>query len=118
YLVEFLDPECESCRAFHPLVKMLMSEFEGKIQLVIRYAPFHGNSRLVIRILEAARLQGKYWETLEVLFQYQPQWGSHHHPRPDLIWKYLPEAGVDVNRIREDMHNPEIEAMIEKEIKD
>jgi protein-disulfide isomerase len=118
YLVEFLDPECESCRAFHPLVKMLMSEFEGKVQLVIRYAPFHGNSRLVIKILEAARIQGKYWETLEVLFQYQPQWGSHHHPRPDLIWKYLPEAGVDLNRIREDMHNPEIEAMIEREITD
>jgi len=118
YLVEFLDPECESCRAFHPLVKMLLAEFEGKVQLVIRYAPFHGNSRLVIKILEAARIQGKYWETLEVLFQYQPQWGSHHHPRPDLIWKYLPEAGVDLNRIREDMHNPEIEAMIAKEIQD
>lgn len=118
YLVEFLDPECESCRAFHPLVKMLMDEYEGKIQLVIRYAPFHGNSKLIIKILEAARKQGKYWETLEVLFQYQPQWGSHHHPRPDLVWTYLPEAGVDIEKIKADMNDPEIEAMIAKEIQD
>jgi protein-disulfide isomerase len=118
HLVEFLDPECESCREFYPHVKMLMQEFEGKIQLVLRYAPFHPNSRLVIKILEAARKQNRYWETLEVLFLYQPQWGSHHHPRPDLIWKYLPEARVNVDQIRKDMNDPSFEAIIEQDLKD
>ena len=33
-LVEFLDPECESCRAFYPFVKNLMKKYEGKIKLV------------------------------------------------------------------------------------
>jgi protein-disulfide isomerase len=118
YLVEFFDPECESCRDFYPLVKMLMNEFEGKVQLVMRYAPFHGNSKFAIKILEAARKQDKYWEALEVLFRYQPQWGSHHHPRPELIWQYLPEAGVDIEKIKTDMEDPAIAAMIEKEISD
>lgn len=118
YLVEFLDPECESCREFYPYVKMLLQETEGKVQLVVRYAPFHGNSKFVIKILEAAREQGKYWETLEVLFRHQPEWGSHHHPKPELIWNYLPQAGVDVEKIRSDMNDPEIEKMIANEMRD
>jgi protein-disulfide isomerase len=118
YLVEFLDPECESCRQFYPYVKMLMQENEGKIQLVVRYAPFHPNSRYAIKILEAARKQGKYWETLEVLFRHQPEWGSHHHPQPELIWKYLPQAGVDLDKIKNDMNDPAIDEMLEKEVND
>jgi protein-disulfide isomerase len=118
YLVEFLDPECESCREFYPFVKMIMDENEGKVQLVVRYAPFHGNSKFAIKILEAARKQGKYWQALEVLFQYQPQWGSHHDPRPELIWKYLPEAGVDVDQIKKEMDDPATDEMIAQELKD
>jgi protein-disulfide isomerase len=118
YLVEFLDPECESCREFYPYVKMLLQENEGKIQLVIRYAPFHGNSRFVIRILEASRKQGKYWEVLENLFQYQPLWGSHHDPKPDLVWKYLPETGVDIEKIKKDMMDPAIDEMMAREVSD
>lgn len=118
YLVEFLDPECESCREFYPMVKMLMSEFEGRIQLVVRYAPFHGNSQLVIKAIEAARKQGKYWEALEILFQHQPEWGSHHHPRPELIFTYLPEVGLDMEKLRQDMADPVLDEMIKKEIQD
>jgi protein-disulfide isomerase len=118
YLVEFLDPECESCREFYPMVKMLMKEFEGKIQLVVRYAPFHGNSEFVIKVLESARKQNRYWEALEVLFQYQPYWGSHHNPQPQLVWKYLPESGVNIDQIKEDMNDPEINQIIQQDKKD
>lgn len=114
-LVEFLDPECESCREFYPLVKMILDEAGGKVQLVVRYAPFHGNSKFAIKILEAARKQGKYWEALETLFRYQPQWGSHHHPQPELIWNYLPESGVDIAKIKVDMNDPAIDTMIASE---
>lgn len=118
YLVEFLDPECESCREFYPYVKMLMQEYDGYIQLVIRYAPFHPNARFAVKILEASRKQGKYWETLETILRYQPQWGSHHHPKPELIWNYLPEAGVDVEKIRKDMEDPAIEEIIARDVQD
>jgi protein-disulfide isomerase len=118
YLTEFLDPECEACRAFHPLVKELMNEFAGQVQLVIRYAPFHPNSMMVAKILEASRAQGRYWETLEVLFDHQPRWGDHHHPRPEVVWEVLPEAGVDVERIRAEMESPEIAARLEQDRRD
>ena len=41
YLVEFSDPACETCSAFHPFVKKLMADNQDKIKLVVRYAPFH-----------------------------------------------------------------------------
>ncbi len=117
-VVEFLDPECESCRAFYPHVKQLLAQYQGDVKLVVRYAPFHHNSVFVVKILEAARKQDKYWETLELLFQNQPNWGSHHDPKPELIWTYLPEIGLDVEKIKADMNDPKIAAIIQQDIDD
>ncbi len=111
-LVEFLDPECESCRKFYPLIKNLLKKYQDKVKLVIRYAPFHQNSRIAIRALEAARLQGQYWQALETLFYYQPQWGDHHNPKPELIFKFLQELNIDMEKLETDMYSEEIKKII------
>lgn len=98
-IVEFLDPECEACRAMHPIVKRLLSEYEGKVQLVIRYMPFHGNSKLAASALEEAREQGKYDEALDILFEKQPEWADHGHPRPELIPVMLSKLGVKIESL-------------------
>jgi protein-disulfide isomerase len=41
-IVEFLDPACETCRSFYPLVKQMMAANPNDIRLVLRYAPFYG----------------------------------------------------------------------------
>jgi hypothetical protein len=56
YLVKFSDPACETCSAFHPFVKKLMAVNQGKIKLVIRYAPFHDGADYFVKILI-----GKLW---------------------------------------------------------
>ena len=117
-LVEFLDPECESCRVFYPQIKSLLKEFDGKVQLIVRYAPFHRNSKIAIRALEAARIQGKYWESLAMLFHYQPYWGNHHNPKPKLIFEYLSKLGLNMDKLRSDMQSPQIEKIIEQDQKD
>ena len=118
YLIEFLDPECESCRAFYPHVKELINEYDGKLQLVVRYAPFHGNSKIAIAALEAARKQNKYWEALELLFKRQPEWGSHHHPRIDLIYQFLPIVGIDIKKLKQDMKDSSINEIIAQDLED
>jgi protein-disulfide isomerase len=118
FLVEFLDPECETCRQFYPFVKALLKKYDGKVQLIVRYAPFHPNSKFAIKILEAARLQGKYWETLETLFQMQDEWSGHHDPDPEKVWGYLPGLGLDVERIKKDMESPTIAANLEQDVQD
>jgi protein-disulfide isomerase len=93
----------------------IMADYEGKIQLVMRYAPFHGNSIFAIKILEAARKQDKYWEALEILYQHQPEWGNHHNPQPELVWNYLPRLNIDVEKLKSQMEDPGIQKIIEQD---
>ncbi|MFO7606799.1 MAG: thioredoxin domain-containing protein [Desulfurivibrionaceae bacterium] len=118
YLIEFMDPACETCAAFSPLVKKLMNDNPGKIKLVLRYAPFHDGADYFVKILEAAQKQGKYWETLEVMYKSQPYWASHHNPQPYKIWQFLTRAGLDLEQIRKDMEDPEIVEIMEQDLAD
>jgi protein-disulfide isomerase len=118
YLVEFLDPECESCRQFYPLVKNIISKYRDRVQLIVRYAAFHGNSKIAIAAVEAARKQGKYWEALGLLFETQPKWGSHHKPQIELIFDYLPRVGIDVVKLKADMKDSNIVNIIEQDMTD
>ncbi len=120
-LVEFYDPECESCASFAPVVKKIMKDYEGKIRLVARYMPLHPNSMPAASFTEAAGEQGKYWQAQELLFQKQPEWGEKHGapldaPKPNinaLFDKYAMELGLDLNKagqaIKENRYVPKIE---------
>ncbi len=118
HIVEFMDPGCETCRAFHPFVKKLLDKHGGKLKLSIRYLPLHDGADVMVKILEASLKQGKYWETLHLMFESQPQWASHHNPQPDKIWPLLPQIGVNVDAARRDMNDPAIAAMLEQDLAD
>ena len=118
YLIKFSDPACETCSAFHPFVKQLMAANPGKIKLVIRYAPFHDGADYFVKILEASKKQGKYWETLDIMYKTQRYWASHHNPKPQLIWRFLPRVGLDLEKIRTDMNDPEITKIIQQDLAD
>jgi protein-disulfide isomerase len=114
-LVEFFDPECESCRAMYPIVKQVMAEFDGQVRLVIRYMPLHQNSAYAASLLEAARDQNRFWEYLEIVMLRQPEWASHTAPRPDLLMAYAPMAGLNVEQLRLATTNPDIQARIQQD---
>jgi len=117
-IVEFLDPACETCAAFYPLVKQIMAANPGQIRLVLRYAPFHKGSDQVVAALEAARKQGKYWPALEALLKAQADWAPHHRAEVDLIWKHLEGVGLNLQQLRNDMKAPEIAGVIEQDLLD
>ena len=118
FIVEFMDPACETCAAFEPFIKQAMAANPGKIKLVLRYAPFHDGADNFVKILEAARIQGKFWETLEVMFKTQHIWASHHNYQPERLWEVLPRVGLDIERIKEDMHSPAIAKIIAQDMAD
>jgi protein-disulfide isomerase len=118
YIIEFMDPACETCAAFSPFVKQMIIDNPGKIKLVLRYAPFHDGADYFVKILEAAKKQEKFWETLNVMYKSQPYWASHHNPQPQKIWQFLPQAGIDVEQIRQDMDDPAIAKLIDQDIAD
>lgn len=117
-IVEFLDPSCEACRAYYPLVKSVMADHPGKVRLVLRYAAFHQGSDTVVKILEAAKAQGLYWQSLEAVFKYQPVWAEHGNPQIERVWEFLQPIGLDVEKAKRDMQSPAIAAILAQDTAD
>ena len=118
HIVEFFDPACGTCREFYPLVKTLMAANQGKIQLSVRYAPFHPGSDQVVKALEAARKQGMFWPALETLFATQPDWVVNHRANPEVALNQLARMGLDMTRLQADMNSPEVARIIEQDVAD
>lgn len=117
-IVEFFDPACETCRAFYPLVKNLMAQYPQDVRLVIRYAPFHQGSDQVVKLLEAAKIQGKYQTVLEAVLAAQPTWADHSQPNIETAFKVAEQAGLDLTRARADMEKPGMQAVLQQDVDD
>lgn len=99
-LVEFLDFECESCRAAQPLVEELKKEFGDRITFVNRYFPLpgHRNSGTAALAVEAAAQQGKYEQMYTKMFDTQPQWGEKQDSQAPLFRTYAQELNLDLTK--------------------
>jgi protein-disulfide isomerase len=117
-IVEFLDPACETCKSFYPVVKKMIADNPGRIRLVLRYAPFHKGSDKVVAMLEGARKQGKFWPALEALLATQADWAPHHTAQADLAWRHLEGLGLDLAQVRADMASPGVAQVIAQDLAD
>ena len=117
-LVEFIDPGCESCAALSPHVKAILDAHPGQVQLVLRYNPLHQGADTAVKLLEAARKQGMYWETLQLMFDTQSQWASHHHPAPEKLLEFLPTLGLDMTRLELEMQGMDIAHILQQDMAD
>ncbi len=125
-IVEFLDPECESCAAFSPVLKKILKDYDGQARLVVRYMPLHPNSLRAASFTEAAGEQGKYWQAQDLLFQKQPEWGERHGPptsapKPDvdaLFEKYGQQLGLDTDKLNAALRENRYTAKLERDKRD
>ena len=118
-IVEFFDPACEACRAFHPIVKDIMAEHGEAVRVVIRYTPFHGEgSETAIRVMEAARMQGVFFPVMEAILEEQPRWASHGSIRPELILGIAASAGLDEEAARTQMMAPQTIGVLNQDRED
>lgn len=117
-LVEFFDPSCEACRAFHPVVQEIRRRFPKQVLIVLRYTVFHEGSDEAVRILETARMQGKFEPVLNVLLEQQPRWAVHGAPRLDLAWQVAGSAGLDLQRARAERLLPAINDLLAQDTAD
>jgi len=117
-IVEFLDPACETCATFYPMVKDMMAANPGRIRVVYRWAPFHNGSQDVVALLEAARKQDKLWPALEALLATQAEWSPGHTPQVAAAWKQLEALGLNREKMIADMASPEITQLIAQDLAD
>lgn len=119
-LVEFLDFECESCRAAEPLVQELKKEYGDRITFVHRYFPLpsHKNSGQAALAVEAAAQQGKYEQMAAKMFETQPQWGEKQDFQNALFRTFAEELGLDMEKYDAAMAAEETKERIRKDIAD
>lgn len=114
-IVEFFDPSCEACRAFYPPLKQILGLFPNDARLVIRYAAFHEGSDVAVKILEAARLQGKFEPVMEALLEFQPEWADHAKPDLEKAWSRAKDVGLDIELGKRDSTRPEFQTTLDKD---
>ncbi len=117
-IVEFLDPACGTCRDFLPYVNQLISQYPGQVRVMVRYAPLHPGSDQVVKMLEAAHQQGKFWQALEILFNNQDRWVVNHNSQPMRALNILNSLDIDQEKLASDMNRPEIVQIVEQDVQD
>ena len=108
HIVEFLDPACETCAVFYPIIKQVMADNPGKIRLSMRHVPLHKGADYVVALLEASRKQGKYWQTLEALLKAQERWVVRHTVQPKEALEVVAAVGLNWDQLALDMSAPEV----------
>lgn len=96
--VEFLDFECEACRAAFPMVEQLRSEYGDRVNFVIRYFPIrsHFNAERAARAVEAAAKQGKLEPMYKKMYETQTEWAEKQEPADAVFRGYAAELGIDL----------------------
>lgn len=97
-VVEFLDFECETCAAFHPIVEQLRTDFAGEVTFVQRYFPLpgHKNSMTAALAAEAAASQGRLDEMSTLLFESQETWGEKQDSEAATFRQFAQDLGLDM----------------------
>jgi len=117
-IVEFFDPGCEACRAMHPVLVEIRKRYPNEVRIVMRYAAFHDGSDIAVRILETAQLQNLFEPVLEALLKSQPRWADHSGAKLDIAWAAAADAGLDIEKARQQMKSPEINFVLTQDAAD
>ncbi|WP_234904355.1 DsbA family protein [Mycolicibacterium frederiksbergense] len=96
--VEFLDFECEGCRAAYPIVEQLRSDYGDRVEFVLRYFPLagHFNGERAARAVEAAAQQGQLEAMYKKMFDTQPEWGERRIPADDVFRGFAADLNLDM----------------------
>jgi protein-disulfide isomerase len=119
-LVEFLDFECEACRAQFPTMERIREEYEGRINFVVRYFPLSGhvNAENAARAVEAASKQGAFEEMYVKMYETQSEWGESQDSKEDLFVEFARELGLDDAQFVADVNDPKTAERIAKDQQD
>ncbi|MDO4240723.1 thioredoxin domain-containing protein [Micrococcus sp.] len=119
-LVEFLDFECEGCKAAYPVVEELRAEYADTVTVVHRYFPLpgHPNSMTAAVAVEAAAQQGEYEAMYQRMFDTQEQWSHTAEDRSLVFRGYAEDLGLDLAAYDAAVADPATQARIEADVAD
>ena len=114
-LEEFGDYQCPPCGALHPTLKKLKQEYGSNLNFVFRNLPLtsiHKNALVAAQAAEAARVQNRFWEMHDLLYENQDLWKDDINPRT-IFLKFAADLGLDTARFARDMEDKQVKLRIE-----
>ncbi|RIA55473.1 DsbA family protein [Dichotomicrobium thermohalophilum] len=109
-VVEFMDYNCPFCRKAYATLRDLMDETDIEVRL-IEFPVLGPGSTVASQAALAAEKQGKYVEFHDALMSL-----SQRIENEETIFKVAEEVGLDVDQLKTDMQDPEINALIDENL--
>lgn len=103
---EFADFQCPQCASTNPILNEVKSMFGSRIKFVFRNFPLaipqHDKAYDAAVAVEAAGMQGKFWEMQNQLFMNQAAWTAN--PAYKQLWNdYAQKLGLNVDKFTSDI---------------
>lgn len=114
-LEEFGDYQCPPCAQLHPELKKLKQEFGPNLNFVFRNLPLstvHKNALAAAQAAEAARVQNRFWEMHDLLYENQDTWKDDANPRPRFV-KFARDLGLNTWLFVRDLEGDQVKFRIE-----
>jgi protein-disulfide isomerase len=96
--VEFVDFECESCKAASGAIDELRKQYDGRVTFVVKYFPNpgHFNAERAARAVESAAQQGQFEAMFQKMFATQLEWGEKKVPADDTFRGFAVDLKLDM----------------------
>lgn len=119
-LVEFLDYECESCRAAYPFIEELRVDYADTVTFVHRYFPLpgHRNSMNAAVAVEAAAQQDQYEAMYQRMYETQAQWGESAEDKSAVFRGFAEDMGLDMAAFDAAVADPATRERVELDVAD
>lgn len=110
-IVEFFDFNCGYCKkAYGDIMDLL--EQDKNIKVIFMDMPILSDkSQVMAKMAMAAHKQGKYFEAHKALMSYR---GTQNEEN---FLNALKDAGIDIDKLKEDRNSPDIELALDKHLK-
>lgn len=116
-VTEFGDYQCPACGQWHPFIKdTVIPKYQDKILFVFKNLPLpiHPNAPAAAQAVEAAALQGKFWEMHNIVYDHQKDWVDQKDPNSQFE-QYAREIGLNVDQWKKDRDSQKVKDLIQKD---
>ncbi|MBE1459559.1 protein-disulfide isomerase [Nocardiopsis terrae] len=119
-VVEFLDFECEACRAQFPVMERVREDYDGRINMVIRYFPLPGhlNSGPAAAAVEAAAQQDALDDMYARMYETQGEWGESRQDQSEVFVGFAEDLGLDTDEFVETMESERTRERVQADFDD